>query len=515
MTMPTRAALYLRSSKDRSDVSIDAQRRQLQQLALERGYHLAAEFSDVVESGKDDQRPGFQQLVAAVRNRKRGWDTLLILDTSRLARRRHIALIFEEVECRKHGVRIIYKSLPEADPITEMLLKSILQAMDEWHSLTSRQKGLAGMAENVRQGWRAGGRAPMGYRLEHIETGAIRDGAPVVKSRLAPADDAPRVAAYLKAKAAGTGRRQALAEAGLTISDTTAIGLEWNALTYAGHTVWNQRYEITAGGYTGGVKRRPRSEWIVQRDTHPRLITDDEAEALIRALETSSKANSRRSRADYLLSGILKAPDGTPWHGDGEGYYRLGKGKRVKASVVEAAVLAQLAENLRAGNFVAAFTAAAKAQAEARKKDTELPKLKKELADIERQIGKLTGLLGQTSTPEPLLRQIETHELRRVALEEEVARRAQIEAEASKVRALTEAQVARVMRDLAEDMESLDRDRLKDFVAGLLEKVELDAAAATFQLTYRLSAGDRVASPRLGQSNPGSFAWVWQRLRAA
>ena len=86
-----RAAIYLRSSKDRSDVSIDAQRRQLQQLASERGYLIAAEYADVVESGKDDQRPGFQSLVSAVRNRRRGWDALLILDTSRLARRRHIA----------------------------------------------------------------------------------------------------------------------------------------------------------------------------------------------------------------------------------------------------------------------------------------------------------------------------------------------------------------------------------------------------------------------------------------
>jgi hypothetical protein len=50
--------------------------------------------------------------------------------------------------------------------------------MDEVHSMLSREKGLAGMAENVRRGHRAGGRAPIGYRLERIETGAIRDGAP-------------------------------------------------------------------------------------------------------------------------------------------------------------------------------------------------------------------------------------------------------------------------------------------------------------------------------------------------
>jgi hypothetical protein len=63
-------------------------------------------------------------------------------------------------------VRIVYRrGCRKADPATDMVLRSVLQAFDEYHSLVSRAKGLAGMAENVRQGWRAGGRAPRGYRL--------------------------------------------------------------------------------------------------------------------------------------------------------------------------------------------------------------------------------------------------------------------------------------------------------------------------------------------------------------
>ena len=40
---PRRAALYLRSSKDRNDVSIDAQRRELQKLAVGNGFHTLAD----------------------------------------------------------------------------------------------------------------------------------------------------------------------------------------------------------------------------------------------------------------------------------------------------------------------------------------------------------------------------------------------------------------------------------------------------------------------------------------
>ncbi|MDR3410629.1 MAG: hypothetical protein P4L87_06750 [Formivibrio sp.] len=172
-------------------------------------------------------------------------------------------------------------------------------------------------------------------------------------------------------------------------------------------------------------------------------------------LKNSSRSNNRRTRADYLLSGILKSPNGTSWHSDGEGFYRAGKGKRVKATTIEAAVLGQRAENLQAEDFVAAFTAEAKAQTESRMRDTELPRLRKELASIDRQISRVTELPAQTATPAPLLRQIETYEQRRQALVEDVAQRAELEKEAQAIRNLTEKQVTRIMKGLAEDMASL------------------------------------------------------------
>ncbi|MCL5060459.1 MAG: recombinase family protein [Candidatus Thermoplasmatota archaeon] len=136
-----KAALYLRSSKDRSDVSIDAQRRQLVELAQARGLPIVAEFADAVESGKDDDRPDFQRLLRDIKNPRRGWEAILMLDTARIARRRHLAIIFEEVECKKAGIRVIYKSLPESDPITEMLLKSILQARERVGTWKGRGAG--------------------------------------------------------------------------------------------------------------------------------------------------------------------------------------------------------------------------------------------------------------------------------------------------------------------------------------------------------------------------------------
>lgn len=112
----TNAALYLRSSKDRHDLSLSAQRQALHDAARERGLVVAAEFADAVESGKDEERPGFQQLLASLRDKARGWSVLLVLDTSRLARRRHLALIFEhEAERAVRGRSFVMPPDPESE----------------------------------------------------------------------------------------------------------------------------------------------------------------------------------------------------------------------------------------------------------------------------------------------------------------------------------------------------------------------------------------------------------------
>src|SRR5690606_34636804 len=163
-----------------------------------------------VESGKDMDRPGFQAMLREVRNPRRGWTTLLMYDTARLSRRIVLSVIFEELDCKPYGVEVVYRSLPDMDPLTMVLLKPMVQAVDEYHSLSSREKGLAGMAENVRQGWRAGGRAPIGYRLKRVAIGAMRDGEAVTKTSLEPdPSKAGKIGEFLRLRASGIPRSKA------------------------------------------------------------------------------------------------------------------------------------------------------------------------------------------------------------------------------------------------------------------------------------------------------------------
>jgi site-specific DNA recombinase len=507
-----RAVLYLRSSKDRNDVSIDAQRRELQQLAASRNLAIVGEHADVVLSGKDENRPGFQALVRELAARNRPWSAILALDTSRIARRQDIAHNLRQ-ECKQRGVDLIFAKTPELAGLAGIYLPAVLHATDEGHSYMSREKGLAGMAETVRRGFRAGGRAPFGYDLEHIDTGARRDGQAVMKSRLVPNADAKAIAAYLKGRAAGRNGRELLERHGLAaVPRSSLVCMEWNALTYAGHTVWNVHAERIEKGYAGGHKRRPRADWIIQPDTHEALISQADADAILQRLEAGRARYA--TRGTYLLGGILEEPGGHAWHGNRIGerlFYRATSSrKNVKAEAVERAVLAQLAEDLRAPAFAEALTARLKREWEAEDAAAELPATQRRLGELDRRIARLTNLLQETTAHRPILAQLEQLEAERTAAADKVAaltRQAELGRVARQVRA---SDVAAFLATLAERLGALEREDLKAGLLGLIKRVELDPVTFRGRVRYGFrvtpESGVLVASPRGHAQNPTLYA---------
>jgi site-specific DNA recombinase len=509
--MKTYAALYLRSSKDRKDVSPDAQRRALHELAKARGLHVVEEFVDAVESGKDENRPGFQKLIKAVRNPARGWSTVLLHDTSRLSRRRVISLIFEEIDCKNNGVTVVYKTLPEVDPLTEIVLKSVMVAWDEYHSISSKQKGLAGMSENVRAGFRAGGRAPTGYVLRKVPTGAIREGEAVTKSVLEPDPAlAKAIAAYLSERAAGTPRLRAKAAAGVTgFKDNTLISFEWNALTYAGHTVWNVHAERqSGGGYIGGSKRRPRQEWVIQRDTHPALISDEEAERLLGRLEGKAKlrevgAREQRERdSEALLSGLVFAPDGSKWWAESDRYRygRTGKVRSLSRATLDDQVIDQVLADLASPGFAPALLSGTRSALANDTDPAALRRLAAEITDLAARISRTMDLATELADPAPALRKIE--ELER-ARNEKTERLQALEVEAERSAWISKVSVDDVARALAGITEAAKEagrsDLLRPVILSVVERIEIDPETLSGGICYRVATPDsgvKMASPR-------------------
>ena len=182
--MAKKAAIYLRSSKDRHDVSVESQRRELSNFIQEQGDVLVAEFTDKVESAKTDDRPGFQAMIAEAKQKERRFQRIYYYDTSRFSRRQYHAQMYKHL-LRKQGIDLIFLKLPKTDSMLHPVVESLMEIFDEFHSQKSKMDGLRGMRENIKQGWRAGGRAILGYRLTNQVVG-LRDGQPITKSKLEP-----------------------------------------------------------------------------------------------------------------------------------------------------------------------------------------------------------------------------------------------------------------------------------------------------------------------------------------
>lgn len=492
------AVLYLRSSKDRSDVSPDAQRKILTELAGRRGLAIVREYVDVVLSGKDENRPAFLELRRDMKTRPRGWDLVLMLDVERLARNRHIASAFE-FEAEQHGIEVLYANLPESTPMVDMILKPMMHGMAQYFSWQSKMKGRAGMRENVARGFRAGGRAPFGYALEHVAQGAIREGKPVLKSRLVPTEKAALITAYLKGRAAGRKGTELARAIGLDLSRSTLTGIEWNALTYAGHTVWNVHNEMQPGGYKGGAKRRPRAEWAIQRNTHLALITEDEAEAILHSLANNAGQGKRprSTTSASLLSGILKTRDGRQWHVDRGGrFYRAGT-RSIKASTIEARILGRVLEDLDTDRFALAVMDKARRAIEAEAGEAPVAGIDREIGDRERRIGRLTALVADTDTPAPLLREMERLEAERQALVDKRATAHQKARQMREMGRVTPSQLREGLAALADRIRTAEPDRRKGFLRAFVESIELDPGSSSARICYsiRPSGRDTVASP--------------------
>src|SRR5262245_34632520 len=89
MTMPVRAALYLRVStgwQADSDLSIPDQRRQAKAYCKSRGWEIVADYVEPGASATDDRRPEFQRMIDAATTKPPAFDVILVHSFSRFFR---------------------------------------------------------------------------------------------------------------------------------------------------------------------------------------------------------------------------------------------------------------------------------------------------------------------------------------------------------------------------------------------------------------------------------------------
>jgi len=156
MTMPVRAALYLRVSTGRqaeSDLSIPDQRRQAKAYCASRGWEIVADYVEPGASATDDRRPEFQRMIDAAITKPPAFDVILVHSFSRFFRDQ-FQLEFYVRRLAKAG----------DDPMSNMI-RQIMALFDEYQSKENAKHTLRAMKENARQGFWNGALPPIGYRI--------------------------------------------------------------------------------------------------------------------------------------------------------------------------------------------------------------------------------------------------------------------------------------------------------------------------------------------------------------
>ena len=333
------AALYARVSSERQDVdlSVSAQLRALRDYAEKNGYVVVREYIDEAESGRNADRPEFQNMLDAASDPSAPFEEILVWKFSRFTRKREHAVAFKSM-LRRRGVKVTSITEHADDSPTGKLMEAIIESIDEFYSENLAQEVLRGMREAASRGFFLASRAPFGYRRVKVSDGARE--RPTLE--VDPAT-APIVREVFESSLRGNGLKGMCHD--LNERGVTNRGRRWyrNSLhylltneAYTGTAVWGR----TSKGDKPPQPVRTEGAWeaIV-----PRELFDQVQEGLHE--RAPRRQRPARVGSKFLLSGLLRCGVcGKPYTGQGAkggryAYYVCGTLLKVGAGSCEARYL--------------------------------------------------------------------------------------------------------------------------------------------------------------------------------
>ncbi len=328
-----KVAIYVRSSKDIHDVSCKAQEEQLKQEVRKKGEQVYRVFTDKALSSTRDERPAFEEMISMAMTKNPPFTKICCLEISRFGRDELLIKTLLWNLRNKYGIEVYFTINPPTGTFYDEYMESIFAANAQLHSKMSKYRGVAGMKQNVKSGYRAGGRAPYGYQLKAVEVGKHRSGKPITKTILEPNPETePYAKEFFERRAKYESRKSILEDfyvrnipspsGGRRWKTHSAKSLEDNLEVYLGHTFFNRLNEQIKemgkpSGYKHGKKYKPEKEWVKEFDTHTPLITDDIANIIREMKNKRIRETPNTAKSVYALSGTMKCGVcGTNYNGD-------------------------------------------------------------------------------------------------------------------------------------------------------------------------------------------------------
>lgn len=142
-----KAVIYARySSHNQREESIEGQLRECKEYAAKNDITIVGEYIDRAISGKTDQRPSFQKMIAD--SAKGQFEAVLMYTLDRFARNRYDSAIYKAM-LKKNGVRTIYAKQPMPDTPEGIILESVLEGYAEYYSQNLARSIKRGLKENA------------------------------------------------------------------------------------------------------------------------------------------------------------------------------------------------------------------------------------------------------------------------------------------------------------------------------------------------------------------------------
>jgi site-specific DNA recombinase len=335
MTTPLRAAIYARYSTDKQDrTSCEQQFRKCREFAVQRGFNVVAEYQDAAHTGSDDNRPGYQAMLAA--SAQDEFDCIIAHAPDRLTRNSwELLRLLEDLVFKDQQLLTCDGKIDSSDP-NASLLAGIHGGISAEERKKIAAKTKIGLDERFEEKLSTGGVA-YGYAAERLfsEDPDNRRARVVIDK-----EKARIVLRIFKEYAAGAS--PFIIAAALNTEGVPSPGADWKREKrrtdgkwqktsiremldnerYIGNVIFNRyQWRKIPGTKKRRARERPRDQWLIREEPGLRIVPQelwDKVRARRGRVRTRaisflkngravlSKAGHRRK---YLFSGLLKCAE--------------------------------------------------------------------------------------------------------------------------------------------------------------------------------------------------------------
>jgi DNA invertase Pin-like site-specific DNA recombinase len=272
--------IYARySSHGQQEQSIDGQLRDCYAYAEREKLLVMGEYIDRALTGRNDDRPDFQRMIAD--SAKKQFQHIIVYKLDRFARNRFDSAHYKHL-LKKNGVKVVSATERISDDPEGIILEGVIESLAEYYSANLSQNVRRGQRESVLKGSHIGGIPPFGFKSVTI------DGK---HKLIADENNAPIIRYVFEQYANGITKKKIMGN----LTAKGVLNYYGRPLTYSAmqHALKNEKY---IGKYIyNGQEVAGACEALIDEETFGKV------QEMLKA--RSHGKSGEKSREDYLLQG--------------------------------------------------------------------------------------------------------------------------------------------------------------------------------------------------------------------